>query len=157
MGLLEILRSAIAEKTSSQWGASVGNLHERVVLDLAQEFPGSRAEIDADLVIRQGSRVAVVEVKTGNPELPLPSSTSSQMRLLAKRASHECYGSQVFPVLVTNYRVTEVDRKELEAEVDGIKIVQIASVASLYKPQDFSRDFAEIVGLQAHDTAASAS
>jgi len=137
---------------------SVRTLHEQVLLDLTQRFAGPDAVSTSlegspgiasgasspDLVIPQGRRVAVVEIKIGNPELPLPSSTSSQMRLLCEQARRS-FSEDVIPVLVTNYSVTPDDRKEFEHE--GIKIVPVASALSRYDRQQFSREFAEIVGL----------
>src|SRR5258708_6501675 len=74
-------------KPSSGGSAS---LHDRVRASLAQGFKGSLPDYslgssEADLLIHQGPRVAVFEVKTGDPELPLPSSTSTQMLLLKQR------------------------------------------------------------------------
>ena len=99
----------------------------------------------ADLVIPQGQEVAVVEIKIGNPELPLPSSTSSQMRLLGAQAKRSFSNKDVITVLVTNYSVTPDDKKEFEDE--GIKIVPVESALSLYDRERFSREFAKIVGL----------
>jgi hypothetical protein len=124
-----------------------GSLHQRVSTDLAKSFKGcALGDSGADATIRQGGRLAVVEVKTGDPDLPLPSSTSAQLHLLAREASSNGqFGIQeIFPVLVTNYRVTDADRKELE--IDGIKIVTIPSEAR-YKPADLFKQFVEVAGL----------
>lgn len=157
MGFRDILEKNV-RALSQQRAGSTGNLHERVRLDLKQRFPGSRGiEQDAlpgaplqdmpaaDLVISQGQRVAVVEIKMGNPELPLPSSTPSQMHLLAEQAKQH-YSEDVITVLVTNYSVTPDDKRELEDE--GIKVVPVAPALSLYDPEHFSREFAETVGLR---------
>lgn len=144
---------------SSQRSASAGNLHERVRFDLTEQFGGSASYAErapsADVVILQGPRVAVVEIKIGDPSLPLPSSTSSQMHLLAKEAKRNFSEDSVIPVLVTNYSVTPGDRKELEDE--GVTIVPLAPALSGYDSQRFSREFARIVGLSpAQDSASSA-
>ena len=129
------------------------NLHERLRVDLARGFSGSQLDFDlgpsaADLVIRQEPRLAIVEVKTGDPGLPLPSSTSSQMRLLAYQARQKFPGQEVVPVLITNYRVSADDEQELKDQ--GIKLVSMAE--SAYEPHTFSRYFAEIVGLDSKVT-----
>jgi hypothetical protein len=130
-------------------GSSSGrNLHERLRVDLAQEFGQSQQDFElgslaADLVIQQGPRVAVIEVKTGDPGQPLPSSTSSQMRLLAYQARQKFPEMEVLPVLITNYRVSEADEQELKDQ--GIKLVSMAE--SQYEPRRFSRHFAELAGL----------
>ena len=67
------------------------------------------------------------------------------MQLLAEQAKRNFSGEDIITVLVTNYTVTPNDKKELEDE--GIKIVPVAPELSLYDPQNFSHDFAEIVGL----------
>lgn len=153
----------------SQKGGSARTLHERVLLDLTQRFAGaegvpapsgrslgfSMGASFADLVIPQGQRVAVVEIKIGNPELPLPSSTPSRMRLLGDQARRSFSNKDVTTVLVTNYSVTPEEKKELEDE--GVKIVPVASVLSRYDRQRFSREFAEIVGLTPTSAATDAS
>jgi hypothetical protein len=150
-------------------GGSVRTLHDRVLLDLTQRFGGS-GEVPtpsgrssgfslgasfADLVIPQGRRVAVVEIKIGNPELPLPSSTSSRMRLLGEQARRSFSNKDITTVLVTNYSVTPDEKKEFEDE--GVKIVPVASALSRYDRQRFSREFAEIVGLTPTSAALDAS
>ncbi len=142
-----MFRNLISGPVSSSRNAS-RNLHERLRLDLAQEFSESQPDFDlgplaADLVIQQGPRVAVVEVKTGDPGLPLPSSTSSQMRLLAYQARQKFPGQEVLPVLITNYRVSADDEQEFKDQ--GIKLVSMAE--SAYEPRRFSRYFAELAGL----------
>jgi len=137
-------------------GSSQGNapssLHERLRLDLAQEFQDSDSDVAlgssaADLVIRRGKRVAVVEVKTGDPGLPLPSSTSSQMLLLSYQAREKFPDKEVLPVLITNYRVSADDEKELKEQ--GVKLVTVTTATyPMYGPRGFSSHFAEIVGLQ---------
>jgi hypothetical protein len=89
--------------------------------------------------------VAVVEVKTGDPGLPLPSSTSAQMLMLTYQARERYPGKEVLPVLITNYRVSEDDERELKQQ--GIKLVPVTATYPMYGPRTFSRHFAEIVGL----------
>jgi len=145
----------MARNVSVGPGSSVGSvtptLHERLRVDLAQGFRDSESDFAlgssaVDLVIKQGKQVAVVEVKTGDPGLPLPSSTSSQMRLLSYQARKAFPEKEVLPVLITNYRVSEDDEKELTEQ--GIKLVSVTDMPRAYGPQGFSRYFAEIVGLQ---------
>jgi hypothetical protein len=135
-------------------GSSVGSvspsLHERLRVDLAQGFKDAESDFAlgssaADLVIKQGKQVAIVEVKTGDPELPLPSSTSSQMRLLSYQARELFPEKEVLPVLITNYRVSEDDEKEFKEQ--GIKLVSVAATPRLYNREKFSQTFADIVGL----------
>jgi hypothetical protein len=140
-------------------GVSIGvkakgpaGLHERIRLDLARNFQANLASEEsddpgADLTFREGNRLAVVEVKTGDPGLPLPSSTLAQMDLLTAhvRAKLAPPGvGEIMPVLVTNYFVSDADRDELEQA--GIKLVHVESPAS-YDPKTFSQKFAQIVGL----------
>jgi hypothetical protein len=131
------------------------SLHDRVRTDLEQGFKGALPDYplgpsEADLLIHQGSRMAVIEVKTGNPELPLPSSTSAQMLLLKQRVREkfpELDGEEVLPVLVTNYKVSSTDQKELEDQ--GIKVVWIdPSVSSSSDPRNFSLRVANLTGLK---------
>jgi hypothetical protein len=125
------------------------SLHERVRLELAQGFKGSlsNASSAADLLVHQGSRVAVFEVKTGDPELPLPSSTSAQMLLLKREILQLFPGQEVLPVLVTNYRVSPEDQKELEGQ--DIKVVRINPASSSSSDSEkFSRDVASLTGLE---------
>ncbi len=132
-------------------------LHDRIRLDLAQNFQSNLPleeadESGADLTIREGKRLAVVEVKTGDPDLPLPSSTLAQMGLLAARVRlklAEIGATEILPVLVTNYNVSDADKTELDQA--GIKLVPIESPASGYDAKAFSRKFATIVGLEPQD------
>lgn len=140
-------------KKSGFFGGRSTSLHERVRTGLVQEFKGSLSEdpmglSNADLLIQQGGRVAVVEVKTGDPELPLPSSTTAQMVLLEAAGAAEVPrgrspGSS--PVLITNYNVSPNDEKELEGQ--GIKVLRIGPADS-YDAGKFSRQVASLIGLQ---------
>ena|SRR3984893_2976533 len=132
-------------------GSNRSSLHERLRLELAQAFQDSVSDVAlgssaADLVIKRGEQVAVVEVKTGDPGLPLPSSTSSQMLMLTYQARERFPGKEVLPVLITNYRVSEDDEKELKQQ--GIKLVSVTATYPVYGPENLSSQFAEIVGLQ---------
>jgi len=126
-------------------------LHEQIRLDLAKTFPvdltTEEDNLGADLTIREGNRLAVIEVKTGDPDLPLPSSTLAQMGLLTERArkSVNLGVSEILPVLVTNYNVSEADKNELDEA--GIKLVCLES-AGHYDPKVLSQQFAAIVGLE---------
>lgn len=140
-------------KRSGFFGGSSTSLHERVRTGLVQGFKGSLSEdpmglSNADLLIQQGGRVAVVEVKTGDPELPLPSSTTAQMVLLKQQARQrfpETEVQEVLPVLITNYNVSPNDEKELEGQ--GIKVLRIGPADS-YDAGKFSRQVANLAGLQ---------
>ena len=135
-------------------GQNVG-LHERVLTGLAMGFKGSVPDFplgpsEADLLVHQGNRVAVFEVKTGDPELPLPASTSAQMLLLKERVRQQFLAKNiddVLPVVVTNYRVTPDDQKELEEQ--GIKVVRIGSSAFRGDLGNFTREVANVTGLEA--------
>jgi len=124
------------------------SLHQRVSLDLVKNFKYcALGDSGADATIRQGPKLAVVEVKTGDPDLPLPSSTSAQMRLLTREAKRTfgVDGVEILPVLVTNYRISDADRSELETY--DIRVVTIPS-ASSYKTEDFFKAFVAAVGLE---------
>jgi len=130
---------------------SPSSLHERLRSDLAQGFQDSISDVAlgssaADLVIKQGEQVAVVEVKTGDPGLPLPSSTSAQMLMLTYQAREQFPGKEVLPVLITNYRVSDDD--EIELKQQGIKLVRVTGTDPEYGARRFSSHFAEVVGLQ---------
>jgi hypothetical protein len=136
----------------NQSGVS-GDLHDQIVDGLAQNFGVAMPKYEpddpgADLTIPDGKRLAVVEVKTGNPGLPLPSSTLARMSLLLSRVHSKLPQSEeveLLPVLVTNYRVSEADKQELEQA--GVKLVHIERAVSDYDPKQFSLRFAEIVGV----------
>ena len=138
---------------SGVFGSGSPSLHERVRTGLVQGFKGSLSDdpmglSNADLLIQQGGRVAVVEVKTGDPELPLPSSTTAQMLLLKQQTRQrfpEAEVQEVLPVLVTNYNVSPDDEKELEDQ--GIKVLRIDPAGS-YDVGKFSRQVASLTGLQ---------
>ena len=132
------------------------SLHERVRTGLAERFSGSQSNFslgpsEADIVVHQGKRVAVFEVKTGDPDLPLPSSTSAQMLLLREQVRQqfpEQDVDEILPVVVTNYKVSPDDQKELEDQ--GIKVVRLdSSTSKNYDFGKFSQQVADLTGLQA--------
>jgi hypothetical protein len=144
MGVLDMLRAGL--KT---------NLHDRVQAGLANSFKGSLPDFSlgpsqADLIVQQGSRVAVFEVKTGDPKLPLPSSASAGMLLLQDQVRLRFPAGEVkevLPVLVTNYSVSAEDQKELEEQ--GIAVVRLDSdVSGSFDFVKFSRQVANLTGLQ---------
>jgi hypothetical protein len=102
-------------------------LHERLSKDLDGKFRDlaeyKTSEFTPDLVIRIDQRVAVIEIKTGDPTLPLPSSANAQMLILKDAAVTSLGAVEVVPVLVTNYRIDDADREELENT--GIKLIEI--------------------------------
>jgi hypothetical protein len=139
--------------TSQQGGDE--SLHERVRAGLAQGFRGSISDYslgqsEADVLVHRGSRVAVFEVKTGDPNLPLPSSTFAQMLLLKQQVQKQFPPQdveEVVPVVITNYKVTADDEKELEDQ--GIKVVRIDAAASGgYDFGKVSRQVADLTGFQ---------
>lgn len=141
----------------AQRGGSVRTLREQVLLDLTERFAGSgepsspspgssdssSGRISADLVISKGVQVAVVEIKIGDPELPLPSSTSSRMHRLRDEAERSFSGKDIIEVLVTNYSVIDDEQKAFKD--DKIKIVLVAPALSRYNRQQFFSDFDRIV------------
>lgn len=108
--------------------AGSARLHERISEDLRAKFRDRFVESKArdfapDFVIRNDQRVAVIEIKTGDPSLPLPSSANTQMLILKDNAQTKLGFRDVVPVLVTNYLIDDADRKELE--IGGIKVIII--------------------------------
>jgi hypothetical protein len=93
------------------------------------------------LVIAQGQRVAVIEIKTGDSTLPLPSSANAQMLILKDGARTRFEGAEVVPVLVTNYLVDDADRKELKD--GGIQLLTIQS--STYDSEALSAKLEQIL------------
>ncbi|MGA2411406.1 MAG: hypothetical protein ABSG46_13580 [Candidatus Binataceae bacterium] len=114
--------------TATGWSSGSANprLHERITAGLMGAYPDALIEpgVDkfrADMVIRSGSRVAMIEIKTGDPESPLPSSANVQMLILKDRIQRQFM--DVVPVLITNYRLDESDYEEMSAS--GIKVIDI--------------------------------
>lgn len=131
-------------------GAGEFRLHERISEDLKMKFHDRFVECNArdfapDFVIRNDQRIAVVEIKTGDPSLPLPSSANTQMLILKDNALTKLGFRDVVPVLVTNYLIDEADRKELEA--GGIRVVSIQG--STYDPKALSDELEGIVAARA--------
>jgi hypothetical protein len=127
-------------------------LHDRVSSDLGKKFAGAMSvesgDTGADLILRSGDGVTVIEVKTGDPDRRLPSSASAQMRKLAEQAKRmfENVGvKNVRPVLVTNYKMNETDKEELEKF--GIKFISLAPTLSLYDADQLTREVANVAGL----------
>ena len=104
---------------------------ETLLASLSNRFPGAVAanvpfgDSVADFVITNPDRIIVVELKTGDPELPLPSSTVPQMRRFKTAALSGCSGRRVIPLVVTNYQVSESDMSALKKE--GVRIVSVMS------------------------------
>ena len=118
---------------------------QRIADDLRESFPDSLAQVNADgfrpdLVIRSGNRVAIIEIKTGDPELPLPS--SANVRMLILRDKLRIMFGDVVPVIVTNYMLDDAERKEMMA--GGIKVVDIQEAT--YDPKLLSGEVAKIFG-----------
>ena len=108
------------------------SLHDRLLAALTGEFGeaviNSRfAKIVPDLCLRLPGtdRFGVVELKIGDPSLPLPSSTTTQIIRLVQGMDPEQSGARPTPVVVTNYLVDENQKKDLEA--NNIKLVRLTS------------------------------
>jgi len=126
------------------FGRGKPRLHERVTADLKKSFANALLEFGddpfrADLVIRSGNRVGVIEIKTGDPELPLASSTNVQMLIMRDKVQKQ-FG-EVVPILVTNYLLDETDRREMSA--GGIKVIDIKE--SSYDSNAISKKLREIL------------
>jgi len=115
----------------------------------SSQFDFSLGQSEADAVIPQGGRVVVVRIKNGDPDLPLPSSTVAQMVLLQQQARDKFSASEtqeVLPVLVTNYRVSADDEKQLGDL--GIKVVRTSATFSASQdPGKLSQQIASLTGL----------
>jgi hypothetical protein len=129
--------------TQRKWGSQVfglsrraattsgQNLSDSLVTRLSERFPRaiksnvSLGNSFADLVVESPGRIVVAEFKTGDPELPLPSSTIPQMGFFVEQAHSRYPGCEIVPIVVTNYAVSESDKKALGKE--GVKILSVAS------------------------------
>jgi hypothetical protein len=103
-------------------------LRERIGQDLKERFGGQIVEhqlpdFSADCVIHNDDRIAVIDISTGDPTLPLPASANTRMLNLKDGAAKLGLPGVVVPVLVTNYLLDPSDRKELES--GGIKVIAI--------------------------------
>lgn len=121
------------------------SLRDSIRENLSQKYQQSTYDYDlgpsaADLVIEQGDAVAIVDVKTGDPELSLPSSTSPRMRVLKDLAEKKFIGKTIIPVVVTNYRVGDSEKEQLA--IDGVKLVALSGSA-----KEFPLEFGKQVGL----------
>jgi hypothetical protein len=127
-------------------------LHEKIIGSLIQGFGGAIIEptvqgIEPDLLLRIGNKVVLIEVKTGDPTLPLPSSTASQMKLLAGEAQRFLAGQdlelELDSVLLTNYKIFPDQKAEL---LDGgIKVMDLP--ASL-EPNLLASELKRLLGTQ---------
>ncbi len=113
------LRDALLDALSDDLGSSV--------------LPTDPSQVAPDLCFKvpESDRVALVELKFGDPGLPLPSSTSSQIRLLRKSMSQQSGGKSPTSIVVTNYTVFPDQRKELAA--NGIKLVTVSNDVDISK------------------------
>jgi hypothetical protein len=131
----------LSKSTRNQQGQAASDapsagkdLHDSVLSVISGRFPDCEvSEVGRaarpDLVLRIGDKIAAVEVKTGDPELPLPSSTIAQMHLLTDSVKDGFGGKAVTPVLVTNYLISESD--ELELKDAGIQVIHFEPQKSL--------------------------
>ena len=145
-GKLTVSKNPSKITSSSQTFYGEVRLHERISEDLKNNFHELLIESDKsnfmpDVLIRSGDRVVVVEVKTGDPGQPLPSSANVQMLILKESASRSLEGAEIVPVLVTNYKIDATDLKELTD--GGIKVVPIQG--STYDSKALSSTLAEIM------------
>jgi hypothetical protein len=111
LGSATSLREALLDALSDDLGSSV--------------LPTDPSEVAPDFFFKlpESDRVALVELKFGDPGLPLPSSTSSQIKLLRNSLSQQSGGKSPTSIVVTNYTVFPDQRKELAA--NGIKLVTV--------------------------------
>ena len=123
---------------------------------LSVRFPKAvKANVDfgrsfADIVIERPGRIIVAELKSGDPKLPLPSSTIPQMEFFVAQAHNRYPGCDIVPVVVTNYDVSETDKRALDRE--GVKILNIASGSI----DTMVADFLKQAGIPQEETEASA-
>jgi len=117
---------------------SAASLRDTLLRALFDELGGSvlrtdPAQVAPDLFFKlpESDRVALVELKFGDPGLPLPSSTSSQIRLLKESMSQQSGGESPTSIVVTNYNVFPEQREELAA--NGIKLVTVPRDADISK------------------------
>jgi hypothetical protein len=112
-------------KTSGQ------ELSDSLVVRLTEKFPEAvKANVPfgnsfADLVIERPDRVIIAELKTGDPELPLPSSTYPQMGLFIEQARRRYPDREIVPLVLTNYGISESDKKVFSEE--GVQILSVGS------------------------------
>jgi hypothetical protein len=127
------------------------SLFGKIARGLAESFP-EHCQLDvllsspeknlyADAVVEEADRFAMVEVKVGDPDLPLPFSTPSQVRTQVAEARKRL-GPDVIPVLVTNYEIPEVLKSEMES--DGVKILSLPDSRDALA--DLGKQFAKLVG-----------
>jgi hypothetical protein len=130
---------ASQKKQSSQTFGLSGKVHvaigeklsEEFALRLSERFPHavkrnvSFGSSFADVVLEIPGRVVVAEFKTGDPELPLPTSTIPQMDLFVKQARNLYPHREIVSFVFTNYNVSEPDKEALGKE--GVKILNVAS------------------------------
>lgn len=100
-----------------------------------------KTDFEPDLLFRSGEQLVFVEVKTGDPSLPLPSSANAQMLILKDTIQERHKSTKITPVLVTNYSVDDADRKELL--YGGIKVVTIHG--SSYDTKELSEELVKII------------
>lgn len=154
------------------WNPGPSELQSEVTNVLVQSFPEHcQVEVPlrqyvADLVVdgkteAGSSQVAVVEMKMGDPELLLPSSTPSQIRDFAAEARAK-FKSPIIPVLVTNYRLPDALRQDLKQ--DGVKVLLLSDtqpgeegirVLPPRSPETFAKlgsEFAKLVGFEVKRT-----
>jgi hypothetical protein len=103
-------------------------LRDRIGEDLKANFTERlldcvSSDFAPDFIVRDGDRVAVIELKIGDPAFPLPASANVQMLNLKDGALKRGLSQKIVPVLVTNYQVDDADRRELES--GGIRLFTI--------------------------------
>lgn len=123
------------------------SLHDRLVDSLTTNFANfvvgpNGPDTGADILLRMGNKVVLVEVKAGDPGLPLPSSTLSQMKLLAQQTRNILGHQDLDSVVVTNHRVFPEQQAELAAS--GVKVM---SVPSSFDPATLASGIRDIVNL----------
>jgi hypothetical protein len=116
-GTEKSFRDRILEVLAEQLGSSVLNAQpSQTAPDFCFQLPGM-------------DHPAIVELKIGDPELPLPSSTLSQVRLMMESIRQT--GVSPTAIVVTNYQVYPSQKEELES--NGIKLVTVSPKAGMAK------------------------
>lgn len=109
--------------------------HEQVVSALSNSFgsavvdPAARKDTGVDIVLRKENEVVMIEVKTGNPNMPLPASAVAHMRILAQEVKRVFDPKSLYSVVLTNYRVPQDEKEELKH--NGIHLFEMNSMDDL--------------------------
>jgi hypothetical protein len=124
MGFFESLRKTLANEPS---------LHAATVKALENQLTGMELVPNEgaapDLVYKDKDSVLLIEVKTGDPSLPMLSGTPGQMRSYADAARHRFLAKRIVSIVVTNQQVPDPMREELKSS--GVQIVALKDRSKL--------------------------